>query len=163
MPFRNKTALNGSGHPSVVVLVKIIRKILRHGSSLRHQNRLGTVYVKKGVHGMREVGWMAIVAMCASSVLPVVAAQQKLEKPVNPAHLKLTMEVAATTEEGYPSVLRVTVKNVGNVAVDMPMPVVGCLPHGGHVSMHLEWRPNQSKNGDSKGWEKAAVKARAPV
>ena len=111
---------------------------------------------------MRKAAWVALVAMCASLCVPAVAAQQKPEKAVNPAQLELTMEVAATTEEGYPSVLRVTVKNVGNVAVDMPMPVVGCLPHGGHVSMHLEWRPNQSKNGDSKGWGEGCGEGEGP-
>ena len=62
------------------------------------------------------------------------------------------MEVALTTEEGYPAVLRVTVKNVGNVAVDMPMPVVGCLPQRGSIFIHLEWRSMHSENHGGLGW-----------
>jgi hypothetical protein len=101
---------------------------------------------------MKKTSWMAIVAICVSLCASVVAAQQKPEKPRNPAQLELTMEVAATTEESYPSVLRVTVKNVGNVAVDMPMPVPGCLPHGGYFAVQLYWQPNDPSNDKGRGW-----------
>ncbi|MGB7985839.1 MAG: hypothetical protein WCF54_11800 [Terracidiphilus sp.] len=101
---------------------------------------------------MRKAGWTAIAALCVGLYASVISAQQKPEKPSNPAHLELTMEVAATTEEGYPSVLRVTVKNVGNVAVDMPMPVIGCLPQHGSIFIHLEWRSIHSENHDGTGW-----------
>jgi hypothetical protein len=79
----------------------------------------------------------------------IAVGQLNKEKPLNPAQLELTMEVAATTEEGYPLVLRVTVKNVGNVAVDMPMPMVPCVPGGGGVEMRFEWHPKNP--GDLRG------------
>jgi hypothetical protein len=100
---------------------------------------------------MKNAGWMAIAAMCVSLCVSVVAAQQKPEKPLNPAQLELTTEVAATTEEGYPSVLRITVKNAGNVAVDLPMPVVGCLPHGGNIVVHTDWKPADPNNHTGRG------------
>jgi len=101
---------------------------------------------------MKNTGWMAVAAMCVSLYASVVAAQQKPVKLANPAQLELTMEVAATTEEGYPSVLRVTVKNVGNVAVDMPVPVLGCSSYGGHSVVHTDWKPVDPNNHNGRGW-----------
>jgi hypothetical protein len=75
--------------------------------------------------------------------------QQKTEKTSDHAHLELTADVAATTEEGYPEALRVTIKNVGNVAVDMPMPTAPCVPGGGGVEMRFEWHPKDP--GDHSG------------
>ena len=90
---------------------------------------------------------MIVALMGAGTVM--ATGQQKKEMPRNPVHLELTTEVAATTEEGYPSVLRITIKNVGNVAVDMPMPMVPCVPGGGGVEMRFEW--NSSDPGDHSG------------
>jgi hypothetical protein len=101
---------------------------------------------------MRKANWIVVAAVSACVYGSVAAGQQKPEKPASPAHLELAMEAAATTEEGYPSVLRVTVKNVGNVAVDMPMPVIGCLPLGGHIAVQLNWRPNDPKSTSGRGW-----------
>jgi hypothetical protein len=102
--------------------------------------------IRQGVVGMRKFGWI-IVATAGVTLWPLfIAGQQKPEKPVNPAHLELTVEVAATTEEGYPSVLRVTVKNAGNVAVDMPMPKFPCIPGGGGVEIRVQWHPKTTKD-----------------
>jgi hypothetical protein len=111
---------------------------------------------------MTKTGRMAIVALIVSVCASAVAAQQKPEKPTNPAHLELTMEVAATTEEGYPSVLRVITKNVGNVAVDMPMPVLGCIPHGGYIVVHIKWKSSDTKNQIGGGWDFGCGKSDSP-
>jgi hypothetical protein len=95
---------------------------------------------------------VAMIVVLMSAVTVMATGQQKTEKPANPVHLELTAEVAATTEEGYPAALRVTVKNVGNMAVDMSMPVLGCLPQGGHLFIHLEWWPDDPNNHSSRGW-----------
>jgi hypothetical protein len=101
---------------------------------------------------MKKTSWMTIVAICVSLCASVVAAQQKPEKPRDPAQLELTMEVAATTKEGYPSVLRVTVKNVGIVAVDMPMPKFPCIPGGGGVEIRVQWHPNTTEDHTGRGY-----------
>ena len=95
---------------------------------------------------------VAVAAVCAGAA--IAAAQAKVEKTPNPAHLELTAEVAATTDEGYPSVLRITLKNVGNVAVDMPMPKLGCVLRGGGIEVHLSWTPSDqgSGSGMGRGW-----------
>jgi hypothetical protein len=91
----------------------------------------------------------------------MAAGQQRTEKPVTPADLELTMEVAATTEEGYPSVLRVTLKNAGNVAVDMPMPETYCLPRGGSIDVHLAWSP-ESPERTGLGWGGGCAESEMP-
>lgn len=74
------------------------------------------------------------LALCAGT-----ANSQSLPKRhASLAQLELTMEVAATTEAGNPSALRVTVKNVGNVAVSMPMLRDGCHPDNG-VQLESSW------------------------
>jgi len=92
--------------------------------------------------GLGRVCVAAIV--CAGAMM--AAGQVKVEKAPSPAHLELTAEVAATTDEGYPSVLRITIKNVGNVAVDMPMPKAPCVPGDGGVMVRSEWRPSDPED-----------------
>jgi hypothetical protein len=108
---------------------------------------------------MRKVGWIAAASVwvCAS----VAAGQQKTEKLANPAHLEMTMEIAATTEEGYPSVLRVTIKNVGNVAVDMPMPETYCLPRGGSIDVNIAWSSEDPER-TGLGWGRACGQSAPP-
>ena len=101
---------------------------------------------------MRKASWAVFLATGACLHASMTVGQETQEKPVNPVHLELTMEVAATTDEGYPSVLRVTVRNVGNVAVDLPMPALGCLPRGGHVAIHLDWHPSDPSSDNGRGW-----------
>jgi hypothetical protein len=88
---------------------------------------------------MNGVSRIAVLAAAACVWTAAAGGQQKVAKPPNPAQLELTTEVAATTEEGYPSVLRVTIRNVGNVAVDMPMPASPCVGGGGGIGIHRVW------------------------
>jgi len=101
---------------------------------------------------MKTAGWITFAAMSAGLFASAAQAQQKQEKSINPVQLEVSMDVATTTEEGYPSALRITVKNIGNVAVDMPLPVVGCLPQDGHLFVRLEWHPIHSDSMHGHGW-----------
>jgi hypothetical protein len=95
---------------------------------------------------MRTSYWFTVAAMSASLLTPAAMAQQKNERSPSPVRLEISTEVAATTDEGYPSVLRVTVKNVSSIAVDMPMPVMGCLPQDGHVFLQMNWKSTNPNN-----------------
>jgi hypothetical protein len=114
------------------------------------------------VDGIKNVLAMVIMLAGAGIWNSMAAGQQKTEKPVSSAHLEVMVEVAATTEDGYPSVLRVTVKNVGDVAVDMPMPVVGCKPHGGHIAIHVNWKPSDETVGKGRGWGEGCGESEGP-
>jgi len=83
------------------------------------------------------------------------AAQQKPEKPDSPVHLELITEVAATTEDGLPAALRITLKNAGNIAVDLPMLQSDCKPEGG-VGFHFSWRSSDDREGVGNGYGCAA-------
>jgi hypothetical protein len=97
-------------------------------------------------------GIVVAIALMAVGVCVVSAiGQQKTEKASNPVRLELTSEVAATTEEGYPAVLRVTLTNVGNMAVDMPMPNLGCISEDGGLQIGFILTSLDGKSGVS-GW-----------
>lgn len=51
------------------------------------------------------------------------------------ARLELTMEIAATTEDGQPTALRFTLRNIGAVSVDIPAPAIDCT--GGNGSIRI--------------------------
>jgi len=77
--------------------------------------------------------------------------QPKAENPRNPVNLELTAEVAATTEDGYPSALRITLKNVGDMAEDMPMPNFGCPGGDGALHVQVEWQSEDGMAGSGGG------------
>ncbi len=54
------------------------------------------------------------------------------------AKLALTVEIAATTDDGDPAALRVTLTNNGNTAVTMPLPSPACSPDNG-VGVRATW------------------------
>jgi hypothetical protein len=76
-----------------------------------------------------------------------VRGQQKAAKSESPAQLELSVEVAATTDEGYPSALRITISNVGSVAVDMPVLKRGCSPDNG-IQVQSVWIPDSPTAGE---------------
>jgi len=71
-----------------------------------------------------------------------LAAAQQNPASQNPIQLELTMEVATTTEDGLPAALRFTLKNVGYIAVDLPLPALDCVGSSGTIRVksivHLE-------------------------
>ncbi len=86
-----------------------------------------------GDRAMKSV--FAVVMLYAASGM--LAAQssgdEKPEKQPNPVQLELTMDVATTTDDGLPAALRFTITNIGNVAVDMPMPAIDCQGSNGAI------------------------------
>jgi hypothetical protein len=82
----------------------------------------------------------AILAIAVSCVPGV--AQPKAEKPQSAAKLELSMEIATTNDEGYPSAIRISVKNVGGVSVDMPVLKQGCSPDNG-IEIQSTWAPDE--------------------
>lgn len=94
---------------------------------------------------------------CIGSILLFAAcggigahSQSMAKKAPSLSHLELTAEVAATTDEGYPSALRVTVKNVGNIAVKMPVLGSDCHPDNG-VSVKSFWMSIDEESGMGGG------------
>lgn len=76
----------------------------------------------------------AVTAFAALSILSAIAAgQEKPAEQPNPVQLELAMEVATTTEDGLPAALRFTLTNIGNVAVDMPIPAIDCQGPNGAI------------------------------
>lgn len=87
-----------------------------------------------------------VFAACITSV----SAQQKTEKQADLAQLELTAEIAATTDDGIPTALRITIKNVGNVTVDMPVIGDSCHPSGG-ISVESFWLSKADGTGMGSG------------
>jgi len=63
--------------------------------------------------------------------------QQK--PPVTAPQLELSMEAATTTDDGKPSSFRITLKNVGSLAADLPMPEARCVVGGGGIEIRSLW------------------------
>jgi hypothetical protein len=89
-----------------------------------------------------------IAVVCAAG--QCASGQPEPKKSLTPAQLELTAEVAATTDDGYPAALRVTIKNVGTVDVDMPVLGLQCLPDS-VVTISVIWTPNDRSNGGNGG------------
>ncbi len=66
------------------------------------------------------------------------------------AKLALTVEIAATTDDGNPAALRVTLTNDGNTAVTMPVLSAGCSPDNG-VKTSVRWIPDDPSTGGGIG------------
>ncbi len=64
--------------------------------------------------------------------------------------LELTVEVATTSEDGYPEALRVTLTNVGGAGLTMPVLGDGCSPDNG-VKAHSSWMALNGSRGTSNG------------
>lgn len=94
---------------------------------------------------MEKISRKTLVCIAATFLFAVAPAQSKPKNMPNPAHMKLSAEVAATTDDGYPAVLRVTLKNVGNLAVDMPVLSGSCSPDHG-VEIRMTWALDDLEN-----------------
>jgi hypothetical protein len=76
----------------------------------------------------------AVIVFAVLSFLSVRAGGQGTpRKQPNPVQLELTMEVATTTDDGLPEALRFTLTNVGNFAVNLPIPVIDCQGGNGAI------------------------------
>lgn len=77
-----------------------------------------------------------------------ISAQNRNEESL--AQLELTAEVAASTAEGYPAALRVTLRNVGILSVTMPLLGTGCHPDNG-LQLESGWMSIDEKRGIGGG------------
>jgi hypothetical protein len=93
---------------------------------------------------------LPIAALWILLLSPTLFAQQKSKNEHSPSQLDLTAEVATTTNEGYPSTLRITLKNVGNVPVDLPFAPEACNPDGG-IEVEMQWAPSGADRAGT-GW-----------
>lgn len=98
-------------------------------------------------------GRFLYLILTAALVSPVfMQAQLKAADPLNAAPLGLSAEVAATTQQGQPAVLRITLKNSGNIAADLPMPGIGCSSDDGALIVRFEWHSNDPNDHSGRGW-----------
>lgn len=75
---------------------------------------------------------------------------QTPEPPAIQAQLELTADVSTTTEEGYPSSVRVTIRNVGGETLDMPVLTTDCSPDNG-LQVNVVWASDDGQNGSGSG------------
>ena len=90
----------------------------------------------------------AAILICAATFTAV--AQQR--KPQSLAQLDLASEVATTTDDGQPAALRITLKNIGSITVDLPMPGIGCSGPDGAVQALLTWHSNDPEDKSGYGF-----------
>ncbi|HWE87294.1 MAG TPA: hypothetical protein VG267_20275 [Terracidiphilus sp.] len=62
-----------------------------------------------------------------------VAAQQAVLPSHGTARIELTLDVATTTEDGLPAALRFTLRNIGDVPVEIPPPAIDCIVSDGSI------------------------------
>lgn len=92
-----------------------------------------------------------VLSICVSLFMPGSILAQIKTAPKSLAQLELTMEVATTSEDGYPSAIRITVKNIGAVPVDMPLPEGSCVVEGGGVQVRSAWHSTDGLTGSGSG------------
>ena len=117
----------------------------------------GRVYIERGTGGKEMKPASAIVVVFALScvVAAQAGAQAKAAQSPNPVKLELAMEAATTTEDGLPAALRFTLTNVGNVAVDLPIPAIDCQGRNGTIRVRALIRldhPGDSGSGHGCGY-----------
>jgi hypothetical protein len=108
-----------------------------------------------GAHSNENQFRLALAVFVAGECFAATPFAQGQHKPAaddgNAVHLEGTSEIAASSEEGYPSVLRITLKNSGTIAVDLPMPGIGCSAGDGAVYPQLSWQPDEGMSGTGGG------------
>jgi hypothetical protein len=88
----------------------------------------------------------AILSLSLNTAASDAQGQQKIDMPANSVHLELTAEVAATDDEGIPSAMRIILKNIGDTAVDLPVPNRNC-PWDGGVAFKFNWTSRDHSTG----------------
>jgi hypothetical protein len=101
---------------------------------------------------MRQGLQFAVMAAGIAMYAAIAAGQSAVERSPEPAHLDLLLEIAATADDGTPSVLRVTLTNSGGVPIYMPMPGLECAPGRGEIQIHMNWYPVSSDGPPDPRW-----------
>jgi hypothetical protein len=97
------------------------------------------------------MGRFLVLVLAGLMACGSASAQQKKAKPESLAKLELSVEIATTDDDGYPSALRITITNVGGVAVDMPVLKEACTPDNG-LRIQSSWTPDESRPGVGRGY-----------
>jgi hypothetical protein len=112
----------------------------------RHEKPNSLSAVSKQAERVNEIVNRPVAAFLAIAAFAVpVIGQRKAPKPESPAKLELSFEVATTDDDGYPSSLRITIRNVGGVPVDMPVLKEDCSPDNG-FHIWSSWTPDEFNN-----------------
>jgi len=98
---------------------------------------------------MRNALLILIAAACLQSAMAIAQAGQR--KPASPVSLDISVEVATTTNSGQPSAVRITLKNIGAIAADLPMPQLGCEGEDGSLTMKYEWHSIDPNDHSGRG------------
>ena len=95
--------------------------------------------------------WLGLAGALVFSASPATAFSQSVpDEMAGRARLELTMEIATTSDEGYPSALRVTIKNVGGETVSLPVFGAGCSPDNG-TRVVVTWVSNDGSQARGGG------------
>jgi hypothetical protein len=109
--------------------------------------------VRKAVAVLGLVLMMSVVGTEAQQ--PELAPSPAASPAPNPVHLELTLEIAATTKDGQPAALRVTLRNAGSLAVDMPLPALDCHLGDGDLTVEFDW--HSADMDDLSGYGSACI------
>jgi hypothetical protein len=104
---------------------------------------------------MREneaMGRFLVLVLAGLMVPGSAGAQGKKAKPESLAKLELSVEIATTDDDGSPSALRITIRNVGSVPVDMPVLHERCSPDNGGFHIQSSWSPDNPGPGIGSGY-----------
>jgi hypothetical protein len=99
---------------------------------------------------MRSTFCIASILLLVATVETRANSQRMAKNAPALAQLELTAEVAATTDQGYPSALRVTLRNVVNRTVTMPVMGGDCHPDNG-VRSESFWMSIDEQSGMAGG------------
>ena len=93
-----------------------------------------------------------LILIAAASLQPAMSiAQAGQRKPASPVSLDISVEVATTTNSGQPSAVRITLKNIGTITADLPMPQLGCECEDGSLTMKYEWHSIDPNDHSGRG------------
>lgn len=93
---------------------------------------------------------IAVSIILACSACMPMRGQSATKESITPPQLTLTAEIAATTDDGNPAALRVTLTNNGNTAVTLPVLSSACSPTNG-VTVAVKWIPDDPTRGGGGG------------
>lgn len=99
---------------------------------------------------MNSLSRFATSLLLVSSACASACGQGASKESSSPAQLELTAEVAATTDEGYPAALRITLTNIGDVPVDLPILGLTCSPDNG-IAVRAAWTDGRDGSGMGGG------------
>jgi len=102
----------------------------------------------------RRFGWGSVLGVLAlgwAAGSGVGRAQGRTIVYDGGVSLQLQAEVVASDEHGYPTAIRIELRNIGDAPVYLPMPAVRCGGRDGVVSVQFQFRSAEGKPGQGYG------------